>query len=311
MKEKVSIENLPSVDSKNQKHLVRYVNFINSRPERELHQKGFHTHHIYPKSIAKKNDVQDYDGDWNLIELTPREHFIAHLILWKCGYGEMISAFRRMVQCKKYKEKLNSKTYENLMNDYLSKLRNKVWVKNDKENLFIDKNEAKFKVEKRGYKYGRFSEWWDYNKNAHLGKENGMWGRTHTDEVKSKLKKLNSIKSKNSKWMNNGVINKFVVDINQQELLDLGFVYGRINQKPTNKNTIIINNGSENKFISKEELDIYIEKGYTKGSIPSTKRGTTRGKVAIHKDDKVKFVLPEKLNEFISNGWIKGQKRRK
>ena len=59
MKEKVSIENLPSVDSKNQKHLIRYANFINSRPERELHQKGFHTHHIYPKSIAKKNDVQD------------------------------------------------------------------------------------------------------------------------------------------------------------------------------------------------------------------------------------------------------------
>jgi len=61
---KISIENLPSVDSKNQKHLVRYVNFINSRPERELHQKGFHTHHIYPKSIAVKNKYANPDGDW-------------------------------------------------------------------------------------------------------------------------------------------------------------------------------------------------------------------------------------------------------
>jgi len=138
-----------------------------------------------------------------------------------------------------------------------------------------------------------------------------MWRRTHTDEAKNKISNDIINRNKNSKWMNNGIINKFVVDINQQELLDLGFIYGRINQKPTNKNTIIINNGSENKFISKEELDFYIEKGYTKGSIPSTKRGTTRGKLAIHKDDKVKFVLPEKLNEFISNGWIKGQKRRK
>ena len=80
---RITIEQMPPAKNEEQKrHLVRYVNFINSRPERDLHQKGFHTHHIYPKSLAKKNNIDDFDGDWNLIELTSREHFIAHMILF-------------------------------------------------------------------------------------------------------------------------------------------------------------------------------------------------------------------------------------
>lgn len=72
----------PKVSLENQKHLNRYIQFISSSPNRKLKQKGFHTHHIYPRSIAIKNNIEDYNGDWNLIELTPREHFIAHMI---CG----------------------------------------------------------------------------------------------------------------------------------------------------------------------------------------------------------------------------------
>jgi hypothetical protein len=72
--ERISVNQLPPVKNEEQmKHLKRYVNFINSRPEIDLHQKGFHTHHIYPKSLAKKNNIDDFNGDWNLIELTPRE----------------------------------------------------------------------------------------------------------------------------------------------------------------------------------------------------------------------------------------------
>jgi len=53
--EKITINQMPKVQNEEQRqHLIRYVNFINSRPERKLKQKGFETHHIYPKSIAEK-----------------------------------------------------------------------------------------------------------------------------------------------------------------------------------------------------------------------------------------------------------------
>ena len=103
---RITIEKLPSVQNEEQKrHLIRYVNFINSRPERALKQRGFATHHIYPKSLAKKNNIENYDGDQNLIELTHREHYIAHMILCKCGFNEMVQAFWFMNHNKKYNKK--------------------------------------------------------------------------------------------------------------------------------------------------------------------------------------------------------------
>lgn len=72
---RIIIEQMPEVKNENLVHLQRYVKFINSRPERDLHQSGFHTHHVYPQSIAKKNGIQDYDGDWNLVDLTPPRTF--------------------------------------------------------------------------------------------------------------------------------------------------------------------------------------------------------------------------------------------
>ena len=59
--QRITVDQLPSVENDEQmRHLVRYVNFINSRPGRKLKQKGFETHHIYPKSIAKKKDVENF-----------------------------------------------------------------------------------------------------------------------------------------------------------------------------------------------------------------------------------------------------------
>jgi hypothetical protein len=90
-------------------HLKRYIKFIKSRPERNLKkEKGFHIHHIIPKSLNGSENKE------NKIKLTYREHFIAHLILWKCCSGKMAEAFFLMNQNKivtnKY-IKLNSKQY--------------------------------------------------------------------------------------------------------------------------------------------------------------------------------------------------------
>lgn len=91
----------------------RYVHFIKTRPIRDLIlEEGYELHHIIPKALGGKNE------DSNMIKLTCREHYIAHLILWKCGYQKMAYAFWRMNNNNKdYGCRLNSRQYEQLRLD--------------------------------------------------------------------------------------------------------------------------------------------------------------------------------------------------
>ena len=156
MKERISINSLPIVKKENLKHLVRYVNFINSRPERKLKQKGFETHHVYPRSIAKKNNIEDYDGNWNLIELTPREHFIAHMILFYCGYKEMIYCFITMSKENKNYKFITSRLYLKIQIANSNLQRDRVWIKNIKtnESKHIQSDEIEYYL-CQGFEFGR------------------------------------------------------------------------------------------------------------------------------------------------------------
>jgi hypothetical protein len=63
-------------------------------------------HHIIPKSLGGSDEKE------NLVALTAREHFIAHLILAKIHGGPMIYAIWRMVCCNRDKIKVNSRIYQ-------------------------------------------------------------------------------------------------------------------------------------------------------------------------------------------------------
>jgi hypothetical protein len=72
----------------NKIHLIRYQKFIDSRKQRIIPENIYiEKHHIIPRSMGG-NDLEE-----NLIDLTAREHFIAHLILWKVYGGSMVTAF--------------------------------------------------------------------------------------------------------------------------------------------------------------------------------------------------------------------------
>jgi hypothetical protein len=94
-------------------HYYRYQKFIKSRSIRNLkREKGFNIHHVVPRSLGGGNDNS------NLIKLTIREHYIAHLILWKCGYKEMVNAFWLMSHDSRFnKNKLTSRLFEKLQKD--------------------------------------------------------------------------------------------------------------------------------------------------------------------------------------------------
>ena len=54
------------------------------------------THHVVPKSLGGPDD-----GD-NLVELTAREHLIAHLLLWKANPGDFAMTHAAMLMSNRF-----------------------------------------------------------------------------------------------------------------------------------------------------------------------------------------------------------------
>lgn len=88
------------------RHLARYVQFISSRvPTNGIVEK----HHICPRAKDLFPQYASFkDHPWNRIDLSPREHFIAHLLLWKAFGGSQTSAISIMAA----RTKKISKLYE-------------------------------------------------------------------------------------------------------------------------------------------------------------------------------------------------------
>jgi hypothetical protein len=68
-------------------------------------------HHIIPRSMGGTDNIS------NLIALTPRQHVVAHWMLWKAYGGNMGRAFFMMSNFGKY-GKVNSRTYAMARADY-------------------------------------------------------------------------------------------------------------------------------------------------------------------------------------------------
>lgn len=85
-----------------------YDLLIETRRNRILLEGDYYEkHHIIPKSMGGSDD------DSNLISLTPREHFIAHWLLWRIYKNkEMAFAFYAMVNMAKNQEVKSSRIYE-------------------------------------------------------------------------------------------------------------------------------------------------------------------------------------------------------
>ena len=74
---------------KSERYFQKYLEFCHSRQCRGIKKtKGFHRHHIFPKSFERVNE------DWNFVLLTHREHYIAHLLLVKaCEHSKALKGF--------------------------------------------------------------------------------------------------------------------------------------------------------------------------------------------------------------------------
>lgn len=75
----IYIQKLVSISTQN-KYLNWYVSLVTTRQNR-THARGYHRHHIFPKSFCETK--ADKNCEANIVSLTPREHFIAHVLLTK------------------------------------------------------------------------------------------------------------------------------------------------------------------------------------------------------------------------------------
>lgn len=93
-----------------ERHLVRYVKFIQSR---QFKEGPLERHHICPKAKDLFPEYSSFkEHPWNRIDLTPREHYIAHLLLWKTFGGSQSYAISFMAKASRMYAKIRNDVVE-------------------------------------------------------------------------------------------------------------------------------------------------------------------------------------------------------
>jgi hypothetical protein len=109
-------------------YLDRYNKFMNALKNQVV--EGYtEKHHIVPRSHGGTHDES------NIIRLTPRQHYVAHWMLWKAYGKEMTTAFNYMNGIKRYGKRLNSKTFEILKIEEIQRQKNKVFSEETRKKM--------------------------------------------------------------------------------------------------------------------------------------------------------------------------------
>lgn len=122
--DKNDIRNKATHKVKNIHYFERYIRLLDHfNNKNKLLPEGSYTesHHILPKANDMFPEYEDFkEHPWNEINLTARQHFIAHWILWKAFQGSQGYAFKcfiDQVECKNNQRqnlKVTSRVYEEL-----------------------------------------------------------------------------------------------------------------------------------------------------------------------------------------------------
>lgn len=148
-----------SVEVGQNKYTTWYEQLVEGAKNRSLPEDTYtEKHHIVPRCMGGSNKKE------NIVELTAREHYIAHLLLWKMSMPEkwnnkMMMALHVMINGSgKGKQKVARSEY--LVNSRI-----------------FEKNRKK---------------WRDYMSESRKGEGNHFYGKKHTEETKERIKKRNA-----------------------------------------------------------------------------------------------------------------------
>ena len=178
----------------NNKYTIWYYNIVNKAKSRPLHSYIYtEKHHIIPKSLGGDNSAQ------NIAILSPREHFICHLLLTKMvekGRSLRSMWYASYMMCKGIKRyKPTARIYEMLRQNMI--LANKSRPGPNLGRTMPDEQKQKISDALKGKNTKPKSE--EHKRNMRKPKPEGFgkkvseyrtgksWGHKHTDETKVKM----------------------------------------------------------------------------------------------------------------------------
>ena len=111
----------------NPHYLNRYITFIQNCQQKNVLYEGYaEKHHICPKAKDMFPEYKNFkENPWNCVRLTPRQHLIAHMILYR-AYKSLQSplyALNRMINSNN--TKINTKLYEKFKYNFSERMKGK------------------------------------------------------------------------------------------------------------------------------------------------------------------------------------------
>jgi len=199
-------------------YIERYNKFITSikRNSIEKNQK-YETHHIIPRCLGGSDNPE------NLLKMTPRQHFIAHWMLWKC-YPETGLCHAFFMMCNKKNQRINSKTYQLLKLEHSSKMnimmktKNPMWGLKDEQkkirNEKISKSTLGVKKSKEFCEKNRIRQ--NLPENKKIKSDQAKKYLKNKDNYDKRIEQLSSIRTPNHyenmsilfkryRWYTNGI----------------------------------------------------------------------------------------------------------
>lgn len=249
-------------------------------------------HHIIPKSLGGSDDKE------NLVKLSAREHFIAHLLLAKIYGGGMWLAIKLMSCDGKH----NNRSYEWVRIKCVKYLSLIGSTKIGELNNFYGKSHSEESLQKIRDKRANqvFSKETIEKFRQRTGEKNSFFGKKHTEETINKLKSrkltkeqidANRENGKKLRWVNDGTNIKRIHDIELEKYLSEGWVRGRCDIKPTGRKCVV----------TEELRNKMREKSSSKRNVHKIEEG-----ILI-----TKRIDVNELDNYLNDGWLRGTGKEK
>lgn len=233
---------------KSEYYLQRYINFIKSIKDKGKRELDYHeNHHIIPKSFVENNIT---------VELTGREHFIAHWILMRAFGGKMTYAFNRLCESSKNKNlknrdnfKISSRVYEELRREHRKEV-----SKTHKGKKISDKQK---KIMSETCKKTFTGRKWSNERREEfsLKMKDNPQGCCLKDSWTDERRKLQSKISKKT-WSNE----EFKKNMSEKRSGERNGMFGKRGELSPNFNKIQITNSKTGQmiYVSNDEIDDYL-----------------------------------------------------
>lgn len=180
--------NWPSyIELKQNKYSRWYESLVNKAKSRESLSGYTERHHIVPNSFVVNNHPD------NLIELTAREHYVAHLLLWRMDlaskwHNKMAMALHVMVNGSGHKKQhrnylISSRIYESARVSFIAAM--KSHFAEHGGNMQGKKHTPQALEKMRAWQ--NVPEVKAKQRERVLGEKNHMYGKTHTEEIKKQI----------------------------------------------------------------------------------------------------------------------------